>query len=284
MKKKLLICSFILLIGVILFSGINFVYADSGWDSGYGIGGFGSGSGFGGWTFGGWNYSSSSRSSGFFDVVVLFVYFVVIPALAIYHLSVTQKNAKKKEIDDSKYRLEDYEGFKKYLPTYDIKEVRKQLVEIFKEIQIAWMNFDYDKLRSLCTDELYNTYKTQLEVLKAKKGQNIMSQFKIVETRIYSVKEVNGIVQLDVYMSIHFYDYVINTEDDIVTRGSEYRKIHNKYLMTFVIKTGNKAKVKCPNCGAEVKEHSTDCEYCKTKIVTVKDSFILAKKTNIKEL
>jgi len=41
------------------------------------------------------------------------------------------------------------------------------------------MNLDYEALSKLCTNELYNFYKADLEVLKLKNGQNIMSDFNL---------------------------------------------------------------------------------------------------------
>lgn len=87
------------------------------------------------------------------------------------------------------------------------------MFKTFVNIQNAWMDFNYDKLRELCTDELYNSYKTQLEILKAKDGQNIMSDYQNLETKIIDIEVQNGILTMQVFMKVCFFDYVINTKN-----------------------------------------------------------------------
>ena len=40
---------------------------------------------------------------------------------------------------------------------------------LFYEVQMAWMNFDYTKLKELCSDELYNSLRRELEEIEKKK-------------------------------------------------------------------------------------------------------------------
>ena len=81
-------------------------------------------------------------------------------------------------------------------------------------IQISWMNFDYATLRELCTDELYNQYKTLLDTLKLKNEQNVMSDFFYPVSKIDRIEEINGIIELDVMLCAEFKDYVINTSSE----------------------------------------------------------------------
>lgn len=50
---------------------------------------------------------------------------------------------------------------------------------MFIHIEESFMNFDYDRLRVLLTDELYNMYYNWLESLKLKDERKIMSDFTI---------------------------------------------------------------------------------------------------------
>ena len=81
------------------------------------------------------------------------------------------------------------------------------------------MNFEYDRLRSLCTDELYNSYLSQLDTLKLKHGQNIMHNFECLDTKITNIEEVNNEIVLTVFMCVEFYDYVINTKTNKIISG-----------------------------------------------------------------
>lgn len=165
---------------------------------------------------------------------------------------------------------------------YDFEKVllENELYSIFLEVQTAWMNFNYKKLQKLCTDELYNTYKSQLNVLKIKNGKNIMHSFKLLDCKITQISKVNNKLNFTVYMKISFYDYVINTKTCKVTRGKKYNAITNNYIMTFI--KGDKVIDKCPCCGAKVLGNTTDkCEYCRSVIVKDSSDYILSKKSNI---
>lgn len=183
--------------------------------------------------------------------------------------------------EDYLYRIDNVEQFKKYLPKAKIKEIKKQLYDKFYKIQIAKTKYDYDSLRELCTDELYNMYKTQLQVMDMKAHKHVMDDFRVIDIRIYGVNEVNGLIHIDVYLKVSFLDYVEDVDDKYIAKGHLGNYVTNKYLMTFVRRADNNKEVKCPDCGAIVKSHSTTCEYCRGKIVTSSNDFILSKKTKI---
>ena len=60
------------------------------------------------------------------------------------------------------------------------------------------MEFDYDTLRKYLSDELFNTYKSQLKVLSAKKQRNIMHDFEKHNIDITAFNKTNC-------SSIHIY-------------------------------------------------------------------------------
>ena len=161
-----------------------------------------------------------------------------------------------------------------------MEDLKLKLYQKFKDIQDAWENFNYDALREMCTDELAESYISQLDTLKLKNGKNIMSDFNPIDIKITSAKLDNDLISVVVYANITFYDYVINEKTGEVIRGNKSRKVNNHYLMTFVV--ANESITKCPGCGAELKMNTSGvCEYCRMKIVKNASDFVLSKKTNI---
>lgn len=296
----------IFLVFVTVFS-VPSVNADSGWDSDYDSGGWDSSSSWDSdwdsgsdwdsdwdsdWSSSSWDddYSYSGGSSDAGDIVIgMFIFIVVIIVIAStlskkspprsyrapnhYEPSVSSLY---QDITDSRV--------KEFLPNESLLSLKRNTYNTFVEIQNAWSNFDYDKLRELCTDELYNSYVEQLETLKLKMGKNIMSDFNQLITKIIDIKEENGNITLTVYLQVSFYDYVINTKSGDVTRGRNNVKITNNYVMTFVkgseeITSAGKV---CPHCGAPIENiTSGECEYCNSTIVTKATKFVLSKKTNV---
>ena len=286
----------IFIIGVFAL-GVNFqtARADSGWDSDYDSGGGWSSSDSGGswdssdsWSSSGYDYDSYSGGSGgeVFTMLVFAVIIVIIilavnsnkynePPDVYSYESKTKSEIRRQDISQA--------DVKAILPDEDLGSLKHMAFGKFVEIQKAWMDFNYDMLRVLCTDELYNTYKTQLETLQIKNGKNIMTQFDQEEIRIIDVTEENDMVTVRVYLRVTFYDYVINNKSKEVIRGQKDHPLTNNYEMEFVRKKNTeKRQIKCPNCGAKVfVVTSKKCEYCNTTIVAPASEFVLSKKTNV---
>ena len=294
--KKIVKTLLILLLVMFPLITISTIKADSGFDSSYGgsSGGGYSGGGYsgGGYSSGGFSGGGSSSYSygggGGISLVDLSGLVPIIIILAIIVLSgilVISYNTK----HEIRYDFnEDYsdipeDKLKEILPNLTLKYLKDVTYQRFIDIQMAWMEFDYKKLRELCTDELYNAYTTQLETLKLKNGQNIMSDFNLEQINIANIVEENGKVSITVYMRVRFKDYIINQKTKEVIRGTSSSYIVNNYVMTFVRgKDAINKDISCPNCGAPISNTaSSKCEYCGSDIVKDSSEFVLSKKTNV---
>ena len=169
---------------------------------------------------------------------------------------------------------------KKYLPDMTEEQLLKILYNIFVDIQVAWMNFDYNTLKKDCTNELYNSYRSDLEVLKQKNGQNIMRDFECNKYNINGIIKENDIIIIKMFLDSSFYDYVIDSKTGNVTRGNSENKINNKYVLNFIAKKTDE-NVVCPSCGADVEKGLTECEYCHTIINHNYGDFVLSSKNKI---
>jgi uncharacterized paraquat-inducible protein A len=145
------------------------------------------------------------------------------------------------------------------------------------------MNFDYDKLKDLCSNDLATTYINQLEMLKVKKGQNIMSDWTLDGAKITKITEASDFVYVTAMFDTRFYDYVINTENGLVTRGYKEIKVHNIYEMLFVVnKKVASGTFKCPKCGATIKPNKEGrCEYCRTELAFTNSKITLSRKSRL---
>lgn len=306
MKKnlnKIFMVIFIILPFILLLP----VRADSGWDSDYDSGGsWDSGSSWdsgGSWDSGsswdsGYSSSSNYHSSGSSDIGI-FIWVAIIIIIII--ISSVSKELSNKKVDTTRYDVDlSYDNedayhvestnhkdisdaqIKKLLPKYSLNSLKEMAFKKFIEIQNAWSEFDYDKLRELLTDELYNSYVSQLETLKLKNGKNVMNDFSNQTIKITDIKEEAGNIILTVYLKVSFYDYVINKTTGEVTRGKSDRKLTNNYMMTF-IKSHDEIKItNCPTCGAPIKGNASKvCEYCDSTIISDSNEFVMSKKTNI---
>ncbi len=285
MKKKLLNFLTICLCLFVFLFGIRNVFADSGWDSSYDSGSSWSSSDS--WSSSSswdsdYSYGSSSSSGGDLSAGEAFIIAIFLIGGMVVFAILILKNTDSSPTNDaySYYKDIALEDLQKVLPNETLEDLKLKLYQKFKDIQDAWENFNYDALREMCTDELAESYISQLDTLKLKNGKNVMSDFNPIDIKITSAKLDNDLISVVVYANITFYDYVINEKTGEVIRGNKSRKVNNHYLMTFVV--ANESITKCPGCGAELKMNTSGvCEYCRMKIVKNASDFVLSKKTNI---
>lgn len=288
-KKKLLL-SLLLCISFFSISYIM-VKADSGWDSDYDSGGFDSGGFDSGGYSGGYDWDSSSSGSSSYDSngdsdfgisVVIFIIIVVIV------ISVSMKS--KNNVNNKNYQLYtnlddiikntkcvDEMLIKEKIKDFNKKEFLDNAYKMFIDIQNAWSDFDYSKLQSMLSDELFNTYKSQLKTLSLKKQKNVMNNFNkdYIEITDFNVNKEKSTIK--VILLVSFYDYVVD-KDNKVVRGTSKNKVKNVYELTF-IKSDKKVTTNCPSCGAPLGDKPADtCPYCNCKIVLNSYDWILSKK------
>lgn len=307
MKKRKLLT--ILIILVTCFSFIINSRADSGWDTSYSSSSSSSSSSYSS------SYSSSSSSydrdysysssdhnrdyysnysnegssiEAFVYIIGIGLFWVMIEFITNILFGINDSRKAIKYYDSiftppmkDRYQNISIEELHKYLPKENLIDLNEKLFNKFIEVQNSWMNFDYDKLSSLCTDELFNTYKTDLEVLKIKHGQNIMNSFKAEEKKIFKIYAQNNRVIIKYFLRVSFYDYVIDTTTNEVIRGTNDRVITNNYIMTFT-KNINENVNFCPNCGAKIEKlNEGNCVYCNAILINATNDYTLQAKFNI---
>ena len=288
MKKRERVI-FIVLLLLCLFFPLHQLSADSGWDGGYDSGGssdwgssssdWGSSSSDWGSSSSDWSSSSGSYSSGSLDLftVISILIFIAI----IFAITNKPKNGSNRLMVPGtslgKLNPYDIDKLKKFLPDFDEEKFKEKAYELYKEIQVAWMDFDKDSIRKCVTDELYNTYSAQLATLKVKNQKNIMKDFQLLDSKIIGMETKEKLVSLTIKMKVECYDYVVDKEGKTL-RGNDKQKVIYEYAMTFNKGVSDKPN-KCPNCNAPLDQvNSSKCPYCDSNIINESYDWVLAKK------
>ena len=282
------------------------VMADSGWDNDYSSSSSSDwGSSSSDWgSSSSWDHSSSYGSSrdddydydydyGLFHkmMFIFLAYFILTSILykvvGLVRTSIKNKKALKmsnstiKSNISSRFKL--FNNFdlgdidseiKKYYPELDERSLIELLYKKIVDVQEAWMNFDYDSLKRLCSDELYTSYKSDLEVLKLSNGKNVMNDFSLLSANIESIREENDFIIIKVYMYMSFIDFVFNTKLKNITKGDVRYPVFSGYDLEFIVSKKPKSVI-CPGCGAELKPGVKECSYCHTVINSTYGDFVL---------
>ena len=236
--------------------------------------------------------SSSNSSSGetvslgesFLALLVIGVMYIFVPAIIIIVVIALSKNKKLKNnnrivVTNNEQAINE---IKKYIPSFDANKFLLNGYGIFVRIEEAWMNFDLEKVRDCITDEMFNMYESQLTSMEMNGEQNIMKDFKFINSAVTQASKQNNMLQVKTRYTVEFYDYIINRSTKAIVRGNSNRKMRMVYEFTFIKDIENKKLDKCPNCGAEININSAGiCKYCNSKLVDDSKDWVMSKKVSL---
>lgn len=164
--------------------------------------------------------------------------------------------------------------------------------EVFMTIQQAWTTRDWDKIRPFEKEELYRKHQLQLQEYINSGTINIVERVNVNQTYLYKYVRDNEYEYLTVYLQARMNDYIVDENTKQVVRGNREKEYHNKYLLTFMRKTGvltdaatsNMSTHQCPHCGAPLAITSAGkCEYCDTIVTTGEHDWVLSDLDSVKK-
>lgn len=195
-----------------------------------------------------------------------------------YEISPTPKTSKTDKSDTLRINNEISKMFTEHIKDETEKQFLLNRYQDYLVIQEARMNFDYEAINTKTTDEMYNQYRMQLEMIKKKHQRKIMKDFSYISGKIAKVEKVNDQTIVTMGMHVRFIDYIINEKTEEVVFGKSDKKTNVYYQMVFVRNDKKNSITKCPNCGAEIKKGVDTCEFCRSKITKESDEWLLARK------
>lgn len=252
----------------------------------YGGGGdWGGGGDFGGgndWDFGGGTttYYNDSDSDGDGSILGLFVVIIII----IIIVFVVAKS--KSDMNKVPRSYSSYETPAEFMPqdfTTQITNFIKQSdtdfsaekfiawsKNIFITLQTAWTERDWEKIRTIEKEELFEQHNTQLQEYIRLGRINIIERINVNQAFLHKYVRDENYENLTVCMKVRMIDYIIDEKSGNVLKGSKTDDVFMTYLLTFIRRKGIKTILidgvisnSCPHCGAPVDSASAGkCEYC----------------------
>ena len=281
--KKRIIVSLNIIILTILYS--KTVLADAGFSGSYSShsssssysssGGDGSGGGFTIFKDNG-NGKLELDLDGCFTLIIFIICIALICVITnkLINRYLNKLKVKKQE-ENEKIENE----IKKLIPNFNKDKFLNDGFKIYYDVQIAWMNFELNKIKDKITDEMYSMYETQLETLRTKNQQNLLLDINLESCSLKGVTYQNGTITISTTYSVSMYDYIANKTNGEVIRGNNTEKTITEYELKFRKTLNENLKIdKCPNCGAEIKINSAgNCKYCGSKLVSENTNWVLTK-------
>ena len=167
---------------------------------------------------------------------------------------------------------------------FDINEFNKMAFKIYKDVQIAWMNRDIEKVRDVLSDTMFNMYKTQLLTLEVKHQKNMMEEITYVDSHISNIINTNSYKEIELILKVTCKDYLINENTGKVLRGRKDKINHYTYKLNFKCDIVTEDNSKCPSCGAKLDDaNSIKCKHCKSTIVRKSKKWVLTQKRMLEQ-
>lgn len=269
MKSVFIIISCLI---ITFFSSNMFVKADSGFDSSWDSGSSWDSSSS-------WDYDSSYDSSGSGNGevgLISVIVFLVVMGIVIYSSLKSNRPLTSFDVSDDN---DDPDSVKLLGDNFDFEQFYKQIFDMYKDVQIAWMNRDVEPVRNLLSDEMFNMYDMQIMTLKTKKQINMMEDIDFVKASVSKVEENNNLQTIYVKLVVTCRDYLVDEKTNKVLRGNKDAINSYTYMLTFTRNLGNSTLSHCPNCNAKLDNNRTNkCEYCGTIIQNNSSNYVLASK------
>ena len=162
---------------------------------------------------------------------------------------------------------------------------------IFVTLQTAWTQRDWEKIRTLEKEELFEQHNTQLQEYIRLGRINVIENINISNAYLHKLVIDDNYEHLTVSMFVTMNDYIIDEKSGKVLMGNKKEVFDTIYQLTFIRRKGIKtafvngaiANV-CPHCGAAVDSASAGrCEYCGSIIHTGEFNWVLSDMEGVEE-
>ena len=177
------------------------------------------------------------------------------------------------------------EDLKQISPHFDEKTFCKWAYDVLVCVEKAWSLKDFNVLRRYETNELYQIHEHQLNNMKERQIQNIMSQFELLDSQIISYLREDNMDKIEMNVQLSLIDYFISLKDSRKILGSQSQSRVVKYQIVFVKEERIPFQQliysdlkECPYCGAPIDIYNYDyCEYCKQELKAEDTGFLIDK-------
>lgn len=167
--------------------------------------------------------------------VAIVVFFLIVWIIMAKKLLKSEPTVIKTNMAD-RYNEIKLDEIKKY--GIDLNEFKNMACSKFIDIHNALTNYDYEVLKKNLTNDLYQYYTEQLEVMEKIKHRNIMKDFEIINIKIYNVSNEHDLLCVDLYLNVRMFDYVIDADTEEYIKGNINDKIDFEFELRFE-KRGN---------------------------------------------
>ncbi len=253
------------------------------------------------------SYSSSGRSSSssgsseidqktaIILVIAFLVIFVSVFGLIIWCVKQPDKKSKKYKNVPPMFPYNATEQITEFIKqndeNFDTEQFLLWAKNIFITIQTAWAQRDWEKIRTIEKEELFEQHNTQLQEYIRLGRINIMENINVIDAYLHKLVIDENFENLTVSLRATMNDYIINEKNGKVLMGNKNEVFDTIYQMRFTRRKGIKTNLinglivnVCPHCGATVESASAGvCQYCGSVVHSGEFNWVLSNLESVDE-
>lgn len=163
--------------------------------------------------------------------------------------------------------------------------------QFYNQIILSVQHENYEYLRDVLADDLYNNYLISIKNAKDRNVKNIVEDMKPIFTKLVSLVIKDDLEIAKVWIKVSYLEYTMDitpsTEEnpikDRIIMGSKNHKLEKEYMLTLVKGRTEKESVACPNCGfvTHIVSQNT-CSRCGAVVVNRRYHWVLIGKEEIR--
>ncbi len=163
---------------------------------------------------------------------------------------------------------------------YTRNEFAMTIFELYRDVIEAVQKENYEFLRDVLSNEIYNNYLLGIKVSKERQIKNVVEDMKPVFARLVQFVQKDSTEVAKVWLRVSYIEYALDltplTEEqqkvapkERIAGGSKTKREEKEYLLTLVKSHTPKESMVCPSCGYILKVITRcHCVRCGTNIVT----------------
>lgn len=173
-------------------------------------------------------------SNNYYTLILMMIGIIIIGIIIM--LIPLFSNKKNKE------QTKDKETNKKLIITpEDEEQLKKEIFSIYKKLETAKSKFDYETLKNLLEESLYQEVEQKLQQLKNKHQKQVATNIKLQEINILSITNKEEIQNINIYLHVSQYSYIINNKKNIIS-GTDETEYQIEYKITLEKNNDNQIK------------------------------------------
>ena len=150
----------------------------------------------------------------------------------------------------------------------DIDTLKDYFYKIFYDFERAYNNLDYQTMKALSTNQLFENYYTGITLDLKAGNKRIIDNIKRKNMTIYELDSTIAKQVVSTYIEISYWNYKIDKNGNVISGVKD--PIVEKFIVHFRKDIRLNVNNNCPNCGAPI--NGITCPYCET-IVSNRNDF-----------